>query len=110
MSRPYRLSPAAQRALLDIYAFTRDRWSVAQAERYLAGLREHFQRLAEMPGLGRVTVPGSSVRKSVHEQHTIFYRETPQELEIGRIAGPGQDFERELERYEQYAERQRKRE
>jgi toxin ParE1/3/4 len=106
MSRPFRLTSSACRALQDIYRYTRERWSTAQAEKYLGSLHQKFQQLVEMPGIGRATYPGSSVRKVVHQRHTIYYRETPQGLEVGRIVGPGQDFTKELERYERYARRQ----
>lgn len=107
-SAGFRLRPKAERQLLRIYTYTRDSWSEAQAERYLAGLRKAIGHLVRFPSLGTVTYPNSPVRKLVHEQHSIFYRSTPAGIEIGCIFGHGQEFARELAAYEQYALRQGK--
>lgn len=109
-SSRFRLSPKAEETLLDIYTYTRNTWSEAQAERYLSGFRKALDRLVTFPQSGTVTSPGSLVRRALYEKHTIFYRLTPDGIEIGRIYGPGQDFTRELAAYERDARRFAKRE
>ncbi len=108
-SRRLLLQPEAKRTLLEIYDYTRNTWGKDQAEKYLSGLRKALDRLVTFPKLGAITAPGSSVRKTTHEQHSIFYRETPRGIEIGRIYGSGQEFTHDLATYEQEAERERTR-
>jgi plasmid stabilization system protein ParE len=50
----FRLLRRARVDLLDIGAFTADRWGDDQAERYLIGLFTGFQTLVDRPGF---TVP-----------------------------------------------------
>jgi toxin ParE1/3/4 len=49
----YRLKPRAIADLDEIWDFTVERWSEAQAERYILGLRDDFDMLADQPLLGR---------------------------------------------------------
>ena len=43
---PVRLSPAADARLDEIYAYTRETWGDAQAERYIRGLFDAFAAIA----------------------------------------------------------------
>jgi toxin ParE1/3/4 len=51
----YRLTPAAERDLEGIWAYTCERWSVAQAERYTDELTGAFAELAEWAARRAVT-------------------------------------------------------
>ena len=48
-----RISRAAKRDLLEIAAFTRERWGEAQCDRYLGSLDQAMRMLARTPGAGR---------------------------------------------------------
>jgi toxin ParE1/3/4 len=45
----FRLSPAAERDLEEIWRYTRDEWGLEQAERYIDLLTTTFEVLAESP-------------------------------------------------------------
>jgi toxin ParE1/3/4 len=45
----YRLTPAAEHDLEDIWTYTTEQWSIEQAERYTDELTEALTRLAESP-------------------------------------------------------------
>lgn len=49
----FRLLRRARTDLLDIAAYTADRWGDAQAERYLTGLYSGFQTIVDRPELRR---------------------------------------------------------
>jgi plasmid stabilization system protein ParE len=107
------LLPPSKRTLREIYAYTIKLHGRAQAKKYLAGLHQHFIKIADMPKLyGRSIRPGSPLLKAQYgdtkRPHTIYFRETPDGgIEIGRIAHPGQDFTRDLAEYERAAKRLR---
>ena len=84
--RPYRLSPAAQRDLSEIWDFTEERWDRAQAERYVADLRAAIERIANDRARGR---PCDEVREGYRRygigSHLIFYIETDEIIDVIRI-------------------------
>ena len=47
MSGVFRVQHAAGERLDDIYSYTRQRWGEAQADRYIRGLFEQFQAIAD---------------------------------------------------------------
>lgn len=70
----YRLSPAAESDLEDIWAYTAQNWSNEQAHRYVGDLFVTFIKLAANPGLGQqveLLLPGYRRLRSGH--HLIFY-------------------------------------
>lgn len=101
-----RLTTTARSQLREIDLYTRERFGARQARLYRDGFLKTFRRLVEFPESGRASYPGSLVRKAVYQSHTLFYRQTSQGIEIGRIFGPGQDFTEELHEYELYVLRQ----
>ena len=71
-----RIQEAASRRLDDIYRFTRDRWGAEQADRYITGLFETFDRIEAHGGTSRPVpaefgVDGFVVR---YERHFIYWR------------------------------------
>jgi len=79
MTRPkvdhYRLLPRARADLSDIWIFTAGRWSVGQADTYIAQLTGTFEAIVESPTMGRERtefVPPVRIRQ--HEAHLIIYR------------------------------------
>jgi toxin ParE1/3/4 len=69
------VSPEAEDDLRDIYGYTRETWSSAQADAYDAVLNRAFQRIQSFPELG-VSVSSSdpAVRELVLRHHSVIYR------------------------------------
>ena len=84
--RSYRLSPAAQRDLSEIWDFTEERWSVGQAEKYLDEIRAAIERIAADPARGRVC---DEIREGYHRygigSHLVFYVVTAGTVDVIRI-------------------------
>jgi toxin ParE1/3/4 len=82
----YTLSLLAERDLNGIANYTRDRWGILQAIRYIVELRSLCQQLAEMPTLGRsceAIRPG--LRRMEGGKHVIFYRVSEDGITVSRI-------------------------
>ncbi len=70
-----RIQQAASHRLDDIYRYTRDRWGEAQADRYVSGLFEAFQRI-EARGIVSRPVPAEfGVEGYVfrYERHLVYW-------------------------------------
>lgn len=82
----FRLSQLAETDLIAIADYTLEAWGEEQVYRYLAGLEECFELLAESPGIGRMcdTIL-SGYRRFEHEKHVIFYRTDKAGVFISRI-------------------------
>ena len=83
----YRFNDAATKDLTSIYHFGIERFGVAQADRYLGGLLDFLDKLADAP----TTYPklGSDApgyRRAVWKRTSILYRDTDG-VEIMRILG-----------------------
>ena len=93
----YRLSDPAIQDLEEIYAF------VAARSRPAAGalvdqFTERFERLAEMPGMGRrrEELP-QTLRSSIVGYYMIFYRQNEGAVEIVRVLHGSRDIERQFQ-------------
>lgn len=73
----FRLLRRARADLLDIAAFTADRWGDAQAERYLTGLYSGFQNIVDRPELRRPFVEIPPYFRALVGKHAVFYRLDP---------------------------------
>lgn len=94
MSSRYRLSPAAQADIEDIWDYTATAWSVEQAESYLLGLRDALARLALHPEIARErTEIRPPVRLYRHRSHLVIYRIGPSALEVIRIVHNRRDWQ-----------------
>ena len=79
----YRFSPAADKRQDEIWEYTTEQWGEDQAKKYILGLHNHLQKLAnkEIPWLLLPTsllVPSDlnlSIFFSRYEKHYIFFRE-----------------------------------
>ncbi len=73
---PYRVSPAAGRRIDEIYVYTRDIWGDAQAERYVRGLFQRFQAIADRNLPWRPIPPEFEVDGYVcrYERHFIYWK------------------------------------
>lgn len=82
----YRLTPAAERDLEEIWQYTREQWSIEQAHRYTDTLIAACAALAETPK----TAPAcdhirSGYRRSGVEHHVIYFRITAYGIAVMRI-------------------------
>ena len=82
----YRVSRLARLDLIEIADYTLDRWGLRQAERYLDGLEDCFERLVQTPQMGRACDqirPG--YRRIEQGKHVVIYREDRDCVFICRI-------------------------
>ena len=73
--RPYLLTTAARKDLIDIGHFTAEKWGKRQRDKYLKQLDDAFKLLARQPEIGRDSdeiKPG--YKKFSQGSHIIFYR------------------------------------
>lgn len=93
----YRLTPAAQQDLLEIWDFTEDRWDVRQAETYIAEIRAAIERVAGDPGRGRgCDEIRRGYRRYAIGSHLVFYIETDDTVDVIRILHQRMDPYRHL--------------
>ncbi|MCG7307907.1 type II toxin-antitoxin system RelE/ParE family toxin [Brachybacterium sp. ACRRE] len=82
----FRLTPAAQRDLSEIWDFTEDRWSASQAESYLRDIQNAIERLAADPDRGR---PVDDIRQGYRRygigSHLVFYVQRGDRIDVIRI-------------------------
>ena len=90
----YRLTPAAQNDLEDIWLYTAQQWSMEQANRYCDLLEDTFQFLVSMPNMARErTEFNPPVRIHPNSNHLIVYRIEVDYLAILRVLGARQDWQ-----------------
>lgn len=90
-------SPKAEADLEDIWLYTRQTWSSAQADRYITAI---FKRLEQLAAGALSGQPYDHVRlgyfKLLVGSHIAFYRQTDTDIEVVRILHARMDFERHL--------------
>lgn len=91
----YVLSPRAEADLEDIWDYTVERWSPAQADKYHSDLMAAIARLGQNPRLGRDCphIRLGYVRYNAGA-HVIFYRIAADTIEVMRILHKSRDFPR----------------
>ena len=90
----YRLTPAAQNDLEDIWLYTLEQWSVQQADRYTDILEDTLDRLLFMPEMARERPEfDPPVRIHPSAEHLIVYLIEGNQLVVLRILGAGQDWQ-----------------
>lgn len=88
-----RLSVRARADLIDIYAFSSEKFGQYQAEAYHAGFERTFGLLADFPGIGVAAdelVPG--YRRFRFQSHYIFYTEEADYVLIRALIHVRQDL------------------
>ena len=71
----YRLSPAAQSDLSDIWDYSADTWGAAQADRYGIAIRDACEALANGSRVGRaIEAVRPGYRRLGVGMHLLFYR------------------------------------
>lgn len=91
--RRYRLSPKALRDLQSLHDYIAREGSAERADRMLDALVEAMDRLAEMPGMGRVrrTRRGAELRVWPVPPFLVFYRRAEASIEIVRVLHGARD-------------------
>jgi toxin ParE1/3/4 len=95
MPGSYRLTPLAFADLEDIWDYTVETWSVAQAEVYHQGIVDALEGLAEGSRVGSRAGVGSYFKYAVGLHH-IYYRQADRNLAIIRILHQRMDASRHL--------------
>ena len=94
----YRVTPRAEADLEDIWIYTAETWSPAQADRYIDALVGTFEALVAMPTMARERPEFSPpVRIHPSAEHLIVYRTHDDALEVIRILGGRQNWRAILE-------------
>ncbi|MBN9469379.1 MAG: type II toxin-antitoxin system RelE/ParE family toxin [Bosea sp.] len=89
----YRLTPRALDDLDEIWRFSAETWSAAQADRYVDALAQLFETIATMPTLARERAEFTPpVRILAHEAHVIVYTIAADHVVILRLLGGRQDW------------------
>ena len=82
----YRLAPKARDDLEAVWMFSLNQWGPEQTGRYIDGLTDAFEFLAENFASG---VPCNHIRKGYRrfslKRHMIYYRKTPYGIEVMRV-------------------------
>lgn len=93
----YRLTPAAQRDLSQIWDFTEERWDPRQAETYVGEIRAAIERIAADPSRGRAC---DEIREGYRRygigSHFLFYIESADGVDVIRILHQRMDPTRHL--------------
>jgi toxin ParE1/3/4 len=93
----YRLTPAAQRDLSEIWDFTEQEWGVRQAETYLEDIKGAVERVAAIPDRGRsCDEVRAGYRVYPSGKHLIFYIPRDSGVDIIRILHQRMDPSRHL--------------
>jgi len=87
------LTPKAEADMEEIWRYTAEKWSVAQADSYIGSLAECFALIAKMPKMARERPEFSPpVRIHVHDRHLVVYVIEDGSVAILRVLGAGQDW------------------
>ena len=93
----YRLTPAAERDLENIWRHTQQQWSTEQADRYVGILASSFVQLALSP---KSAPSCDHIRRSYRrcnvERHMIYFRITDYGINIVRVLHERMDAPRHL--------------
>ena len=95
-SRAYRLSPLAEADLEEIWLYTFKRWSLEQADSYLASIVDAFEGLASGVKTGKSVEVRDGYFKYAVGSHVVFYRLTEDSIDIMRILHQRMDVGRHL--------------
>lgn len=95
--KPYRLSPRAKADLEDIWLYTVENWSIAQADRYHRTLIAEIEALASGRRVGQRSNVRAGLWKRACGSHVIWFRDQGDRLDIIRVLYGAQDLERHLQ-------------
>lgn len=97
IERSYRLTPAAERDLMEIWRYTARQWSLEQAETYQDGLVAAFEGLAAGQKQGRpVELRRKGYLSYAVGAHVVYFRDTGREIIVVRVLHGRQDAQRHV--------------
>lgn len=95
--KPYRLTPAAQRDLSQIWDYSEVHWDAVQAERYLRQIQAAIERVAADPACGRACDEiRVGYRRYATGSHVVFYVDAPGSVDVMRVLHQRMDPDRHL--------------
>ena len=93
----YTLAPRARADLVDIWAYSSDRWGRTQADRYARLVDGVFARIARRPSLGhRCDNIRAGYFRFAAGSHVVFYRQSGPGVIVIRVLHQSMDFDRHL--------------
>lgn len=92
----YKVSPAAQQDLIDIYVRGFREWGESTAEQFQLKLISSFQLLAENPDLGHGVTIRPHLRRHQLNPYVIFYRKFSYGVRIARVLYKNRSMEKYL--------------
>ena len=96
MPRDYVLSPMAEADLEEIWVYTAQEWSSAQAEMYTNDIIDAFEDIAAGKKAGRPALVREGYLKILIGKHAIYYRLQGEAIAVMRILHQSMDVERHL--------------
>jgi len=100
----YFLSRLADLDVDQIYDFGLGEWGERQADRYLYGLFDAFERIGLAPGMGRRRPELHQMLRSLpHGSHVIIYAPQGSEVAIVRVVHGSADIKRVFQDYDPIA-------
>lgn len=94
--RRYRLSPAAEQDVEDIWLFTAKQWSPVKANLYIRDFLAAFGDLASGERAGTTVLPGQHYYRLLVGSHLILYRPSADRIDIMRVLHQSMDLPRHL--------------
>lgn len=88
-------SPAAEDDIDEIWDYSAQRWGVEQADSYTDAIRDACNALAKGAKHGRPSM-FQEYKKCVCGSHVIYFRDSPNRIDVIRILHSKQDAERHL--------------
>jgi len=92
----YKLSPATEQDLIDIYIRGLNKWGVKQADDFQHRLITSFHTLVNNPGLGRPVAVRPQLQRYDVNPYVIFYRKFSYGIRIARILYKNRSMEKHL--------------
>jgi len=92
----YKLSPASEKDLIDIYIRGLNQWGEKQVEVYQHQLISSFHILVKNPDLGRPIAIRPQLQRYDLEPYIIFYRKFSYGIRIARILYKNRSMEKHL--------------
>lgn len=93
----FRLTPAAERDLENIWGYTRQQWGINQADRYAESLEQAFADLAQAP---KIAMSCDHILRGYRcqrvERHKIYFLVTAYGISIVRVLHDRMDAARHL--------------
>ena len=92
----YKISPAAEKDLVDIYVRGHKEWGVTQADDFQIKLVSTFRTLVDNPYIGREVSISPQLLRHELKPYVIFYRKFSYGVRIARILYKNRAMEKHL--------------